>query len=171
MAALQYLPTYLNSAAAMGSWGSVMGTAGHNAQQAGEPTPRRWLSVASHPPQPMSTARTPSRLHGIEMEPLARTVDSVTFPVRKDALLESYGGRELEYPTDETVTLESVIEPVGTQTFASADELLETVLHMVGRGAVGRSGRTGRGTSARTPPGHQRPPGKPESDEEVPPSL
>lgn len=106
-----------------------------------------------------------SREQGIEMGNLTEKLDSTSFPVGKEKLLDEYGQHELVFPDGETSTLETVLQPAGVHEFQSVDELRQTIYHMVGVSAVGREGQTGRGTSHITPPREHRPPGKPESDE------
>lgn len=108
---------------------------------------------------------------GIEMGNLPEKLDSSSFPIEKEDLLDKYGQHELVFPDEETSTLETVLRPVGVNEFKSVDEIMETMYLMVGSSAVGQEGQTGRGTSNLTPPQEHRPPGKPEGDEEDNQSL
>ena len=60
-------------------------------------------------------------------------------------LLDAYGDRTLGLESGET-TLAAVLDPMGTQTFESRDEVRNAVCAMVGDDAVGRTAYTDRGT-------------------------
>lgn len=121
--------------------------------------------LAIHSTMPSDTDG--SRELGIEMSDLLSALAADSFPMSKAELLAVYGDCELGYPNGETVSVESVLGPAGVETFRSVDDLRETMYHMVGGDAVGQRGQTGRGTSGRTPPESQRPPGKPGTEEET----
>lgn len=106
------------------------------------------------------------RDRGIELGDLPEKLDDHSFPVEKETLLEAHGQHELAFEGGESAGLAAVLRPAGVGVFETRDQLFETIYTMVGGGAVGRRGRTGRGTSTLTPPDEQRPPGKPEDDQD-----
>lgn len=115
---------------------------------------------------PMANDADDHRDRGIELGTLPEKIDTVTFPIEKNQLLEECGGHELAFENGDRTTVSSVLGPVGVDEFGSSDELFETIYTMVGRGAVGQAGQTGRGTSDLTPPDEQRPAGRPDDSED-----
>lgn len=81
---------------------------------------------------------------GIEFGALSDDLEDADFPLTKDALLETYGDRELEHANGST-TVESVLGPEGPDEFETQDEVHQTILNMVGTGAVGRDNYSDRG--------------------------
>lgn len=103
---------------------------------------------------------------GIELGNLHEKLERVTFPVEKGTVLEEVGQHELEFEDGDRSKLRSVLQPAGLDEFESREELFESIYLMVGDSAVGQVGQTGRGTSDITPPDEQRPPDKPDDEEE-----
>lgn len=103
---------------------------------------------------------------GLEMGSFLSELDAASFPMEKSTVIETYGDHLIGFPNDESATVESILEPAGVERFESRESLQQTVYHMVGGDAVGERGQTGRGTSTRTPPAAQRPPGKPDAEED-----
>lgn len=112
----------------------------------------------------MSDGTPRSRDRGVEFGDLGERLADASFPLGKAALLRSAGDHEIGLSDGEVTTLGAVLEPAGVERFASADEVLATVHLMLGWGAVGVPGQTGRGTSHLTPPDSHRPRAPPNGD-------
>ena len=82
---------------------------------------------------------------GVDFGDLNDDLESESYPIDKEALLEEYGDRTIELPDDE-VTLESVLDPLNIDEFDSAGDVRSWVNNMVGDEAVGRKGYSDRGT-------------------------
>jgi hypothetical protein len=90
-----------------------------------------------------------SREQGVEFGPLADDLTEQEYPMSKETLLSTFGDREIELE-DATTTLRELIEPLGQDTFESADAVEQSLLNMVGDEAIGRkdyTDRAGRGES------------------------
>lgn len=85
-----------------------------------------------------------NRDRGIEFGDLAAELESESYPLSKQALVERYGEHELEHSSG-TVTLEEVLVEEGDREFRDPEEVHETILNMVGSGAVGRQRYSDRG--------------------------
>lgn len=90
------------------------------------------------------------REQGVSFGGLDDDLRSEAYPMAKSALLTSYGDRELELE-DGTRTLREILEPIGEDTFESADAVIQSVLGMVGEEAIGRTEYTDRGGYTKVP--------------------
>jgi hypothetical protein len=85
-----------------------------------------------------------NRDRGIEFGDLTDDLESETYPITKEELLERYGNRELKHASG-SVTLQELLVDEGDREFENADAIHEVVLNMVGEEAVGRQGYSDRG--------------------------
>ena len=83
---------------------------------------------------------------GVEFGELDDELDSLSYPVTTEELLDDYGDHELEFQ-EESATLSELLEPMGDQTYESKNGVQQAVLNMVGDQAIGR-----KNYSDRTPP-------------------
>ena len=86
---------------------------------------------------------------GVEFGDLTEDLESESYPMTMEQVLDKYGDRELEH-SNGTVTLREVIQPEENREFEGADEVHQTVLNMIGDEAVGREGQSGRGAGTAT---------------------
>lgn len=85
-----------------------------------------------------------SRTRGVEFGPLADELEDEEYPIGKDEVVERYGDYELELE-DGGSSVREVLGPLGETTYESAEEVRQSILNMVGDGAVGREDYTDRG--------------------------
>ena len=85
---------------------------------------------------------------GIEFGDLQGDLESERYPMSDGDLLDRYGDRRLEHAGG-AVTLRELLGAGSEDTYASADEVHQAVLNMVGDGAEGRKGYTDREVNAR----------------------
>ena len=83
---------------------------------------------------------------GVYFGDFGETLSNQEYPVTARQLREEFGDRELQI-ADESVRFAALLAPVE-ETFESSDQLLTTILMMVGMDAVGRKRYTDRGGSA-----------------------
>lgn len=81
---------------------------------------------------------------GIDFGDLNDDLESESYPMEKEALLDKYGDRTIDLSGEEE-TLESVLGPLNTDEFESASDVRSWVNNMVGDEAVGRKGYSDRG--------------------------
>ncbi|WP_435346357.1 DUF5789 family protein [Haloarchaeobius sp. HRN-SO-5] len=89
---------------------------------------------------------TDEREQGVDFGDVQDELESETYPLSTDELVEKYGDRELSHANG-TVTLGEVVEPLD-EDYRSYDEVKRAVLTMVGEEAEGRTGYTDRGQNA-----------------------
>lgn len=85
-----------------------------------------------------------NRDRGIEFGDLTDDLESESYPLTKEELLERYGDRRLEHASG-SVTLEELLTEEGDREYENADDVHEVILNMVGGEAVGREGYSDRG--------------------------
>lgn len=85
-----------------------------------------------------------NRDRGIEFGDLTDDLESETYPLTKEDLLDRYGDRRLKHASG-SVSLRELVSAEGDREFENADEIHETILNMVGEEAVGREGYSDRG--------------------------
>ena len=90
---------------------------------------------------------TESREQGVEFGSLADELESEEYPIDKSELLETYGDRELELQNGGQ-TLHEVLDPLSEPTFESAEDVIQSVIGMVGDEAIGRKNYSDRGGQA-----------------------
>ncbi|WP_254864057.1 DUF5789 family protein [Halovivax gelatinilyticus] len=95
---------------------------------------------------------------GVDLGALGEKIADHDYPATQDELLAEYGDEEIELE-GETVTFESLLEPLNEDEYAAASEVNEAILSMVGDEAIGR-----KNYSDRTPPA----PGEDRQDEGAP---
>lgn len=76
-----------------------------------------------------------------------RFVSEFTFPVERDAVLETMGDVEIDGPTDDPETVGEVLERTNATSFHSADELYDTIIGSIGSDYVGRRFYDDRGSN------------------------
>ena len=93
-----------------------------------------------------------SREQGVEFGELDKQFSVHEFPATKTKLIEAYGESELVLQKG-VQTLREVLEPFPDETYDSAEEARQAVVHLVDNEAIGR-----KGYSDRDPPafGEQR---------------
>jgi hypothetical protein len=89
---------------------------------------------------------TTDRDVGLDFGDLDDDLESESFPLSKDELLDRYGDREIGLESG-TRTLDELLGPVGKETFDGQDDVHQTVLTMVDEAAEGRTEYSDRGTS------------------------
>lgn len=101
-----------------------------------------------------SDADTDTREMGIDFGDLESELQSLDYPVTREALLEEYGDAEIE-TSGGSETLQSILggqemETSGSEghEYESADAVHQSVLNMVGSEAIGREDYSDRGGSA-----------------------
>lgn len=91
-----------------------------------------------------------SREMGVEFGNLREELSTEEYPIGREALLEEYGESEIETESG-SQSLQSILggqeEETGTHEYESADAVEQSVLNMVGSGAVGREEYSDRGGS------------------------
>ncbi len=80
----------------------------------------------------------------MEFGDLADELAAADYPLTLEELLSEHGDETLVLG-DETTTLREVLEPLGEDEYASAEEVREAVIGMVGDEAVGRKRYSDRG--------------------------
>lgn len=81
---------------------------------------------------------------GVEFGPLADDLSNENYPLENAELLDTHGSREIVLQ-DGSQTLETVLDPLEDATFDSADDVMQSVIGMVGDQAIGRKNYTDRG--------------------------
>jgi CII-binding regulator of phage lambda lysogenization HflD len=104
----------------------------------------------------MTNEDADSREQGIEFGALAEDLESETYPLSHERLLEQYGDRELELADGET-SLGEVLEAENETEYEDAESVRQAIFMMVGGDAVGREEYSDRGGNS----------GDMESDESV----
>ncbi|WP_276272067.1 DUF5789 family protein [Haloarcula litorea] len=91
-----------------------------------------------------------ARVHGVELGDLDSRLSEHDYPASAEEIVERYGDAELDL-TDETTTLESVLGPHEStgQTYDSAEAVRTAIYNLVEEDAVGESGYSDRGGTAR----------------------
>jgi hypothetical protein len=69
----------------------------------------------------------------------------LTFPADRERVLDAVGDTELDAPYGDPETIEEVLERTDEPSFATADELFDTVLTNVGDQYIGRKHYDDRG--------------------------
>ena len=82
---------------------------------------------------------------GLEFGDLNDDLESESYPIGKEALLEEYGDRKVGY-SDGEESLRSLLEPLNIDEFESPSDVRSWVNNMVGDEAEGRKGYSDRGT-------------------------
>jgi hypothetical protein len=83
---------------------------------------------------------------GVYFGEFGETLSHYEYPVTASELREEFNDEKLEVGND-PVPFDELLEPID-ETFESSEELLATILMMVGMDAVGRKRYTDRGGSA-----------------------
>jgi hypothetical protein len=86
-----------------------------------------------------------TRVHGVDFGDLANDLEAASYPMEKEAVVDQFGDRELEFTGEET-TVRETLAPMGETTFDSADEVEQSLLSMVDDDAVGREEYSDRGS-------------------------
>lgn len=86
-----------------------------------------------------------TRAHGVDFGDLATDLEAASYPMEKEAVVDQFGDRELEFTGDET-TVRETLAPMGATTFDSAAEVEQSLLSMVDDDAVGREDYADRGS-------------------------
>jgi hypothetical protein len=81
---------------------------------------------------------------GIELGEIDDAIEAHEYPVSTAELIEAYGDREIDLPKGST-TVGETLEPLGDETYESAEEVRESLLNTVGSEAVGREDYSDRG--------------------------
>ena len=84
---------------------------------------------------------------GLELGDLQDDLESTSYPLTTDELLDKYGGREIGTESSPK-TLREILVPAGEEEYADAHEVCQAALTMVGESAEGRvnySDRAGTG--------------------------
>lgn len=89
---------------------------------------------------------TDNREQGVDFGELGEKIDAHEYPATSQELIEAYGHYELELQ-DGTQRFDEVLEPLGDESYESAESVRQAVFNMVGDEAVGRGEYTDRGTS------------------------
>jgi len=90
---------------------------------------------------------TDDRDVGLEFGDLEEDLQTESFPLSKNELLDAYGDRAIHTENGDE-TIREILGQVGEETFDGPDEVHQTILTMVGEEAVGRTEYSDRGTSA-----------------------
>ena len=77
-----------------------------------------------------------------------RFVSEFTFPVEREAVLETLGNVEIEGLTDDPETVSDVLDRTNSEEFHSADDLYDTIIGSIGSDYVGRRFYDDRGSNA-----------------------
>lgn len=85
-----------------------------------------------------------SREQGVEFGHLADDLADLEYPTSKSDLLDQFGDREVQLE-DGSQTLREILEPVGEDSFESAEDVKRTVVGLTGDEAVGRKKYSDRG--------------------------
>jgi hypothetical protein len=88
---------------------------------------------------------TDDRETGIDFGTLAEDLQTATYPLTTDDLLDRYGDESVSY-ADGSETLRQLLGPLDDE-YDSAEEVRQAVFTMVGDGAEGRTNYTDRGAS------------------------
>ncbi|WP_455449950.1 DUF5789 family protein [Natrinema thermotolerans] len=93
-----------------------------------------------------------SRERGVELGGLQETLESESYPIGHDELLEKHGDETIEM-SGNTTTLEDLIGPLGEDEYRDYEAVEGAIMNMVSDEAIGR-----KNYSDRTPPasGEQR---------------
>ena len=91
--------------------------------------------------------QVPEREQGVEFgEELSNELESHDYPTTTEELVSEFGDYELAFPDGETHTFEEIFSAQqGDEEYEEPREVQQAVLNMVGSGAVGREGYSGRG--------------------------
>ena len=87
---------------------------------------------------------TDDRQSGVTFGDLTDDIETETYPLSNEDLLDQYGDREVTHANG-SVTVRELVEPMEEVTYESADEVQQELLNMVGEGAVGRKEYSDRG--------------------------
>lgn len=90
-----------------------------------------------------------TREQGVEFGSLAGDLESVNYPVETSGLLSDYGDRSVNLQ-DGSETLDEVLGPLDERTFDSPEDVMQTVIGMVGDQAIGRKNYSDRGGEIET---------------------
>jgi (p)ppGpp synthase/HD superfamily hydrolase len=85
-----------------------------------------------------------TREQGIEFGALAEDIETESFPITNEELLDRYGDRELTL-VDGSTTLREVLGVKQEQEYEDPEAVRQAILNMVGDDAVGREGYSDRG--------------------------
>lgn len=85
-----------------------------------------------------------NRDRGIEFGALTEDLESESYPMTKDEIVEKYGDRELEHSNGSSSVAE-ILPEEGEEEYENADAVHEILLNMVGEQAVGRDEYSDRG--------------------------
>lgn len=85
-----------------------------------------------------------SREQGVEFGPLADDLQNEEYPLSNGDLLETYGDREIDLQ-DGGESLNEVLAPLEDRSYDDADDVMQTVIGMVGDEAIGRKNYSDRG--------------------------
>lgn len=83
---------------------------------------------------------------GIEFGDLTDDLENEEYPMTKDELLEKYGDRTVEHANG-SISVGEILGGEGPDQFDGQDEVHQTILNMIGTGAVGRDRYSDRGGS------------------------
>lgn len=85
-----------------------------------------------------------NREQGIEFGSLADDLETESYPMTREAVIDKYGGRELDLENGST-TLGEVFPDGREGEFEDADAVRQAIFNMVGSAAVGRQAYSDRG--------------------------
>jgi len=85
-----------------------------------------------------------NREQGIEFGSLADDLETESYPMTHETVVDRYGDRELELENGSTTVGEVLPEEMEHE-FESADAVREAIFNMVGSAAVGRQAYSDRG--------------------------
>lgn len=90
---------------------------------------------------------TNDREMGIEWGDLNNDLEMYEYPASTDELVEEFGDRELGLPQG-TEMFRETLEPVGDETYESAEDVRQMIYNMIGSEAVGRENYSDRGSGS-----------------------
>lgn len=85
------------------------------------------------------------RRQGVTFGSLADDLESASYPLAEETVLDRYGDRDLAFADGETTVWE-VLEPLGVSRFDTPGGLERAIVSMIEGDAVGREGYTDRGS-------------------------
>lgn len=90
------------------------------------------------------------RGEGVDVAALESALESVSYPITADELVERHGDVELDRTNAEPITLAELFDFMGEDTFESTEGVRQMVMSQMPRDSVGRSNYSDRGGAGPT---------------------
>lgn len=90
-------------------------------------------------------AEDTDREQGVDFTEINPLLDGLDYPITAEELVEQDGDREVGRTNAEPISLESLLGPMGEETFESPEEVRQSILNMMPADSVGRQNYSDRG--------------------------